>query len=82
MIANESFIKMAKENSDNIPVTVIRPETGWKMIDLGELIKYRDLAYNLVWRDITVQHAQTILGFIWAIITPLQPASIGRVIVA
>ncbi len=80
MIANESFIKMAKENSDNIPVTVIRPETGWKMIDLGELIKYRDLAYNLVWRDITVQHAQTILGFIWAIITPLVQILIFSVI--
>ncbi|MCC6301276.1 MAG: ABC transporter permease [Gammaproteobacteria bacterium] len=71
---------MAKENSDNIPVTVIRPETGWKMIDLGELIKYRDLAYNLVWRDITVQHAQTILGFIWAIITPLVQILIFSVI--
>ncbi|MBK9132718.1 MAG: ABC transporter permease [Gammaproteobacteria bacterium] len=71
---------MAKEQSDNIPVLIIKPDSGWKMIDLGEIIRYRDLAYNLVWRDITVQHAQTVLGFIWAIITPLVQILIFSII--
>ncbi len=71
---------MANENPDNMPVMVIKPDNGWKMIDLRELIRYRDLAYNLVWRDITVQHAQTVLGFIWAIITPLIQILIFSVI--
>ena len=40
------------------------------MVDFGELISYRDLFYFLVWRDIKVLYAQTILGFAWAILNP------------
>jgi lipopolysaccharide transport system permease protein len=52
-------------------VTHIRPKSGWQIIDLNELREYRDLFYFLVWRDIKVMYAQTILGFIWAILQPL-----------
>ena len=41
------------------------------MIDFKELFEYRDLFYFLVWRDIKVLYAQTILGFSWAILNPL-----------
>lgn len=40
------------------------------MIDFAELRSYRDLFYFLVWRDIKVLYAQTILGFAWAILNP------------
>lgn len=40
------------------------------MIDIAELRRYRDLFYFLVWRDIKVLYAQTILGFAWAILNP------------
>lgn len=40
------------------------------MIDFAELRRYRDLFYFLVWRDIKVLYAQTILGFAWAILNP------------
>ena len=56
---------------DEAPVTVIKPESGWQIIDLKELKEYRDLFYFLVWRDIKVLYAQTILGFSWAILQPL-----------
>lgn len=62
---------MKESGSEPTPVTIIQPDTGWQLIDFRELFRYRDLAYTLVWRDITVQYAQTILGFAWAIITPL-----------
>ena len=52
-------------------ITTIKPDHGWQPIDITELIRYRDLAYFLVWRDIKVQYAQTILGFGWAILQPL-----------
>jgi lipopolysaccharide transport system permease protein len=61
-------------NNDNLiveTVTVIEPRRGWQIIDFGELRRYRDLFYFLVWRDIKVLYAQTILGFMWAIIQPL-----------
>ena len=49
---------------------VIEPPKGWHMIDFAELRGYRDLFYFLVWRDIKVLYAQTILGFAWAILNP------------
>jgi lipopolysaccharide transport system permease protein len=52
-------------------VTVIEAKNGWQIIDIGELRKYRDLIFFLVWRDIKVLYAQTILGFSWAILQPL-----------
>jgi lipopolysaccharide transport system permease protein len=49
---------------------VIEPQTGWRMLDFAELRSYRDLFYFLVWRDIKVLYAQTVLGFAWAILNP------------
>jgi lipopolysaccharide transport system permease protein len=49
---------------------VIEPIEGWRMIDFSELAHYRDLFYFLVWRDIKVLYAQTVLGFAWAILNP------------
>ena len=51
--------------------TRIEPKTGWQLIDIKELYKYKDLFYFLVWRDIKVLYKQTILGFAWAIIRPV-----------
>lgn len=51
-------------------VAVIEPRKGWQLIDFQELREYRDLFFFLVWRDIKVLYAQTILGFAWAIIQP------------
>lgn len=51
-------------------VVIIEPQTGWKMLSFAELNRYRDLFFFLVWRDIKVLYAQTILGFGWAILNP------------
>lgn len=63
------FNKRAKTHND--PVTVIVPRSGWQIINFKELKEYRDLFYFLVWRDIKVLYAQTILGLAWAILNPL-----------
>ena len=52
-------------------ITTIKPRSGWQIIDFKELKEYRDLFFFLVWRDIKVLYAQTILGFAWAILNPL-----------
>ena len=62
---------MGKPISDADIVTIIRPKSGWQLIDLKELRQYRDLFYFMVWREIKVLYAQTILGFSWAILQPL-----------
>ena len=59
-----------RKNSNNPVVTIIKPRTGWQGIGFRELKEYRDLFYFLTWRDIKVLYAQTILGFLWAILQP------------
>lgn len=59
------------ETSKGDSLTVIQPNSGWQIIDFKELKEFRDLFYFLVWRDIKSIYAQTILGFLWAILNPL-----------
>ncbi len=54
----------------NEPSIVIKPKSGWSLPDFKELKEYRDLFYFLVWRDIKVLYAQTILGMAWAVLLP------------
>ena len=53
------------------PVVKIAPPNKWETINFSELFAYRDLFVFLVWRDIKVLYAQTILGFAWAVLNPL-----------
>ena len=62
---------MSSAASENERITVIEPVRGWELPDFQELKAYRDLFYFLVWRDIKVLYAQTVLGFAWAILNPL-----------
>ena len=52
-------------------VKVIEPRNGWQLINLRELLDYRDLLYFLITREIKVLYAQTILGLSWAVLQPL-----------
>jgi lipopolysaccharide transport system permease protein len=61
-------------------IKIIKPESGWQLLNLKELMEYRDLFFFLVWRDIKVLYAQTILGFSWAIIRPVLQIVIFTVI--
>jgi len=53
------------------PHLVIEASRGWQLINWRELLHYRDLFYFLVWRDIKVRYAQSVLGIGWAVIQPL-----------
>jgi len=64
-----SYQKNISQNS--LSQTVIRPQKGWRLIDLKELREYKDLFYFLVWRDIKVRYAQSVLGVGWAVIQPV-----------
>src|SRR5438309_2706530 len=58
------------DESDDLPVTVIERKPGWRVIDLGELWRYRELLSFLTWRDIKVRYKQTALGAAWAVLQP------------
>jgi lipopolysaccharide transport system permease protein len=51
-------------------ITIIEQKEKWQLIDLQEIKEYRDLIFFLVWRDIKVRYAQTILGYLWAVLVP------------
>ncbi len=69
-----------EQQSRNLPVTEINDASGWSALDLKELIQYRDLFLFLVWRNIKVLYAQTVLGFMWAILNPAIQIAIFTVI--
>ncbi len=56
--------------TNTLPELVIRPAKGWAPLNLADLWRYRELAFFLTWRDISVRYKQTLLGAAWAIIQP------------
>lgn len=66
--------------SPSTAVIVIEPKKGWQVLNLRELFDNRDLLFFLVWRDIKVLYAQTILGFAWAILLPLIEITIYTIV--
>lgn len=63
---------MSLKHAENIPHYVIEKQRGIKLLNIRELVRYKDLLYFLVKRDITVLYKQTVLGFLWAIINPVM----------
>ena len=61
-------------------ITTIEPKSGWQVVNFKELVEYRDLFFFLVWRDIKVLYAQTIMGFSWALLQPLVQIIIFTVV--
>ena len=62
----------AELESADPPVTRIRPAGGWQALQMGELWRYRELLFFLIWRDVKVRYKQTALGAAWAILQPLM----------
>jgi lipopolysaccharide transport system permease protein len=56
---------------DHSHQTIIEPSKGWQLVNVRELLRYKDLFYFLVWKEIKVLYKQTVLGLTWAIIRPL-----------
>src|SRR5580765_8492329 len=51
-------------------VTIIQPPSGWQLIDVAELWRFRELLCFLIWRDVKVRYKQTVLGAAWAVLQP------------
>lgn len=50
---------------------VVERSQGWPSLRLRELLRFHELLYFLVWRDVKVRYAQTALGVAWAVLQPL-----------
>ncbi len=52
-------------------LTLIQPANRWKLFDLRQIWRHRDLLWILAVRDIKVRYKQTVVGAIWALLQPL-----------
>jgi len=50
---------------------VLEPSRGWARLNLGDLWRYLELLFFLVWRDVKSRYKQTSLGVAWAILQPV-----------
>jgi len=60
-----------RPSTDPPPTVVLEPAGSWPGVDFAELWRFRGLFFFLVWRDIKVRYAQTILGALWAVLQPV-----------
>lgn len=51
--------------------TIIEAGKKNNLLNLKEIVRYKDLLYFMVLRDVTVLYKQTVLGFMWAILNPV-----------
>ena len=59
---------------------VIEPKRGWRSLEIGELWSDRHLVGAFLARDIKATQKQTILGFLWILISPLLAVATYSVI--
>ncbi|OEU63863.1 MAG: phosphate ABC transporter permease [Desulfobacterales bacterium PC51MH44] len=71
---------MTRPEQFDTSVTVIEAKSGWQVVNFKELREYNDLFHSMVWREIKILYAQTILGFSWAIFQPLLQIVIFTVV--
>lgn len=69
--AEDQVAAAAHQVAGEPTLTVIERRPGWRLLDLGELWRYRELLAFLVWRDVKVRYKQTVLGAAWAVLQPL-----------
>jgi lipopolysaccharide transport system permease protein len=54
----------------DLPTIRIEPVAPWGIINLRELLDYRDLLFFMVMRSVKVSYAQSVGGYLWAVIQP------------
>ncbi|VAX37162.1 O-antigen export system, permease protein [hydrothermal vent metagenome] len=62
---------IAPESNSAQQHTRIEPQRGWIGVNVGEIWRYRDLLFLLVWRDFTSRYRQSVIGVGWALIRPM-----------
>ena len=59
---------------------MIEPQSGFASLRLSELWAHRELLGFFAWRDLSVRYKQSVLGVLWAVLTPLVTVGIFALI--
>lgn len=70
-LQNKAVTDLA-ERANELKETIVRSKSNpWKLVNLREVWRYRELIYFLSWRDIKVRYKQAAFGVAWVIAQPL-----------
>lgn len=59
-------------NFNRMPETIIiKPQKGWRLVNVKEVLQYKDLLILLSLRGIRSKYSQSVLGVGWAVIQPV-----------
>ncbi len=61
-------------------VVWIRPQRGWKFVNVAEIIQYKDLLMLLSLRGIKTKYAQSVIGVGWAVIQPVMTTLVFTIV--
>ena len=77
-----STAPLATAPSPGLPRTFVRvaPAGPWPGFQVAELWHYRGLLLFLVWRELKVRYAQTVLGAAWAVLQPVLTTIVFTII--
>jgi len=63
-----------------LPITIVSPEKT-SLLQIGrDFLRYRDLLFLLVWREVSVRYKQTAVGIFWVVLQPMLSALIFAVV--
>ena len=74
--AAENDASTREEPRRDKPFLRVQPESGWSVLDLRQVWRFRDLLTTLAARDVKLRYRQTALGAVWVILQPLIGAAI------
>jgi lipopolysaccharide transport system permease protein len=80
MTTTDSQVPLASVSVEPVPLRVLRPTRGWRIVDVRELWAFRELLFVLTARDIRVRYKQTVLGAAWAILQPFTSMVVMSVV--
>ncbi len=59
-----------------LPITLVSPEKT-SLLQIGrDFLRYRELLFLLVWREVSVRYKQTAVGIFWVVLQPILSALI------
>ena len=64
--------QISKTNPHEPHTVYIKPSKGLAALNLSDLLRYRELIFFMVWRDVKVKYKQTLIGMAWAVVQPVM----------
>jgi lipopolysaccharide transport system permease protein len=79
-IAEQPFRPPSSEFPVPKYVKVIEPPSGWPALNLAEVWRYRDLLFLLIWRDVSANYRQSVIGYGWALFKSITQTAVGTLV--